>query len=245
MKSLQVVFERIDKSIAWGDKVSQGMAMLRSPDLACLQFKHAVPDANGKPTLVLNASGQKEIKVEKEPYQRIVCTGKEVLQYEWDEQTVYVYPLDKEARQKALQQGPLPFLFNMKAAEARQRYDMTLLPKPDAPDDYYIKVIPREEIDKKDFKAAHVWLNKKTFLPSKLILSPVGDKEIQEFKFTLINPNQPIDDKFFAMVVPEKADKSGKWKVIRNPDANTQPGAPKAAQATPKRAAIQQPATKR
>ena len=243
VKSLQVVFERIDKSIKWGDKVSQGTAILKSPDLACLEFKRAIPDSDGKPRLKLNASGQKAIDVEKEPYQRIVCTGKEVLQYEWDEKVLYIYPLDKEARQKALQQGPLPFLFNMKAAEARQRYTMTLIADAKHPKEYCIEVVPNEEIDKKDFKKAVVWLDKEQFQPSRLILLPVGDKDLQEFRFTLIAPNKVISDAYFAVVIPEN------WKVERNEDPNGtgapgRPGqaAPPAAagrpvQATPKRVA--------
>ena len=210
VKSLQVVFERTDKSVKWDDKVSQGTAILKSPDLACLEFKRAILDSDGKPRLKLNANGQKAIDVEKEPYQRIVCTGKEVLQYEWDEKVLYIYPLDKEARQKALQQGPLPFLFNMKAAEARQRYSMTLVPDARFPKEYCIKVVPNEEIDKKDFKMAVVWLDKEQFQPSRLVLYPVGDKDLQEFRFTLIAPNKPIADAYFAVVIPDK------WKVERN-----------------------------
>ena len=214
VKSLQVVFERIDKSVKWGDKVSQGTAILKSPDLACLEFKNAIPGPDGKPRLKLNANGQKAIDVEKEPYQRIVCTGKEVLQYEYDEQVLYIYPLNREARQKALQQGPLPFLFNMKAAEAKQRYTMSLIADARSPKEYCIKVVPNEEIDKKDFKEAVVWLDKERFQPSRLVLVPVGDKDLQEFRFTLIAPNKPIPDEYFAVVIPEK------WKVERNDDPN-------------------------
>ena len=249
VKSLQVVFERTDKSIKWGDKVSQGTAILKSPDLACLEFKRAIPDSDGRPRLKLNANGQKAIDVEKEPYQRIVCTGKEVLQYEWDEKVLYIYPLDKEARQKALQQGPLPFLFNMKAAEARRRYTMTLIPDPRSPQEYCIKVVPNEEIDKKDFKQAVVWLDKEQFQPSRLVLHPVGDKDLQEFRFTLIAPNKPISDDYFAVVIPTD------WKVERNENPNgtgapsrpAQAATPAAAgrpvQAAPKRVA-RQPAPK-
>ena len=216
VKSLLVVFERIDRSEKWGDQVYQGQAMLKSPDLACLEFKKAIPGPDGKPKFTLNDRGQKVLEVEKEPFQRIVCTGKEVLQYEWEEKAIYIYPLDKESRQKALQQGPLPFLFNMKAADAKQRYGMTLLDQ--TKDEYSIAIVPREEIDKQSFNQAFVRLSKSNFLPNRLVLLPVGDKDKQEFRFTLIAPNKPVDDAYFHPSI----DLVG-WKVNRNEDSTKTP----------------------
>ena len=216
--SLQVVFERIDRSLKWGDQVYQGQAILKSPDLACLEFKKAVDDGQGKPVYKTNDKGQKVLDVEKEPFQRIVCTGKEVLQFEFDEKAIYVYPLDKEARQKALQQGPLPFLFNMKAADARQRYGMTLLDQ--TKDEYTIAIIPREEIDKQSFNKAFVRLSKANFLPNYLVLLPVGEKEKQEFRFTMIAPNQVVPEGYFHPSI----DLVG-WKVNRNEEVGKTPAA--------------------
>ena len=207
--SLHVIFDRIDRSLKWGDQVYQGQAFLQTPDLACLEFTRAIPDANGKPIVKKDSKGVSMIETEKNPFQRIVCTGKEVLQYEWDEKAIYIYPLDKEARQKALQQGPLPFLFNMKAAEAKKRYGMTLLDQ--NADWYLIAIVPREEIDKQSFNNAFVWLSKKTFLPNKLTLVPVGEKERQEFRFTLIDRNIKIDSVYFNPVTNMAG-----WKINRN-----------------------------
>ena len=228
--SLHVVFERIDRSLKWGDQVYQGEAYLKSPDLACLEFKRAVPDAQGKPQFKTDANNQKLLRTEASPFQRIVCTGKEVLQYEWDERAIYIYPLDKEARQKALQQGPLPFLFNMKAADAKKRYGMTLLDQ--NTDWYLIAIVPREEIDKQSFSQAFVWLNKETFLPNKLFLIPIGEKERQEFRFTAIDRNGKILDGLFNPVtnIPN-------WKINRN-EPDVAPG-PKAAPAAPDPVATQ------
>src|SRR5437588_480929 len=83
------------------------------PDPACLEFRKYKVDNDGKLL--------QPLQLESEPNERIVCTGKDVLQYQWDVKEIYVFPLEKEVRQKALQQGPLPFLFNMRAADARKR----------------------------------------------------------------------------------------------------------------------------
>ena len=61
------------------------------------------------------------------PYERIICTGKEVWQYRSDTQQIFIFPLGKDEQKKAIEEGPLPFLFNMQADDARQRYQMTLI----------------------------------------------------------------------------------------------------------------------
>jgi len=229
--SLDVGFDRVVSSKAWGEQWSKGRAMLRSPDLACLEFQKYKVDKDGKPTN----------QVEPQPTERIVCTGREVLQYFWDEKVVYVHPLEKDVRQKALQQGPLPFLFNMKAAEARQRYSMTLINQDEK--EYLIAVVPNELIDKEAFSKAFLWLNKETFLPGKLRLYPTqGEKELEEFRFKVIQPNKPMESRFF-----EPDLKMADWKVIHNPGGNdprAQVPLPQggALRATPKRPTSAQPA---
>jgi len=216
IKSLDVLFDRIDRSPGWGDQHYQGRAMLQSPDLACLQFQKYKLDGDRKRIYTKNKDGKVVAQMEPEPFERIVCTGKEVLQYSWDDRKIFVFPLDKQARQKALQQGPLPFLFNMKAAECKARYSMTLVQQTE--NDYVIGILPREDIDKDSFSKAFLWLSKKTFLPNQLWLYTIGDKERQEFKFAgdsnQIVANAPLASKWFQPTQYEG------WKVVDNPNAN-------------------------
>jgi TIGR03009 family protein len=201
--SLDVSFERVDKrGPAWGDLYFQGRAMLKSPDLACLEFRKYKVGDDGTPL--------QPLKLEPDPSERIVCTGEKVLQFLWDERVIYVHPLEKEGRQKALQQGPLPFLFNMRAADVKMRYGMTLLQQDKT--DYLIAIVPHEEIDKQNFQQAFLWLNKETFLPDKLRLHMVANKEVQEFRFKTIQANKPMDPGFFD----PKVNLPG-WQVKVNP----------------------------
>jgi TIGR03009 family protein len=242
VKSLDVLFDRIDRSPGWGDKYYQGRAMLQSPDLACLQFQKYKVGAEGKPQFALTKDNKKVAQLEPEPFERIVCTGNEVLQYDWNDKKIFIFPLDKSVRQKALQQGPLPFLFNMKAADARRRYSMSLVKQDDR--DYLIGILPYEDIDKQSFSQAFLWLNKKTFLPDKLSLYMVGGKERQDFLFTgdvnTILTNSPLDNKFFL------PNRFPGWTVVDNPNADGAPAAGKAvvAPGQPPRKAASQPATK-
>ena len=236
--SLDVAFLRIDKSQAWGDQYYKGRAMLQSPNLACLQFTKVKLDANGKPIITSGKDGKPTEQTESEPFERIVCTGNEVLQYTWDDRKIFVFPLDKQVRQKALQQGPLPFLFNMKAVDAKQRYSMTLLNQNEK--EYLIGIVPNEQIDKDSFSKALLWLSKDTFLPNHLWLFPVGAKqeERQEFRFigpnNTIKPNTAMDKNFFTF------SKIDGWKVVENPGAGGQ--APPAKQGPGAGPAIRRPA---
>jgi TIGR03009 family protein len=237
--SLDVLFDRIDISPGWGNQYYQGRAMLQSPDLACLQFQKYKIDAAGKKILA-KKDGKVVPQLEPEPFERIVCTGSKVLQYDWNEKKIFIFPLDKDSRQKALQQGPLPFLFNLKAAEAKRRYSMTLLKQDEK--DYLIGIRPNEDIDKESFEQAFLWLNKKTFLPDKLMLYTVGNKERQEFVFAgelnTIRANTALDTKYFL------DNRYAGWKVIDNPNGNGAPvqGKVVAPPAQPPRRQAAQPA---
>ena len=245
IKSLDVGFDRIDKSKAWGDQYYEGRAMLKSPDLACLQFTKVKTGPDDKPLFTKDKNGKSTWIVEPSPDERIVCNGKEVLQYQYEKKVVYVFPLDKQNRLKALQQGPLPFLFNMKAADVKMRYGMTLVNANET--DYIISIIPREDIDKESFSKAFIALNKKTFLPSRLKLYPSqGEKDTQDYYFAdpegnwahrKIQANQPMDDGYFQAVT-----KIDKWKTIINPgpeEISAQGSSDRAPVAQPKRQAAQ------
>ena len=213
--NLSVPFERVDKSAAWGDEYFSGRAVLKAPNLACLEFKKCKLDPEGKPLTKPNANGDPAWVLEPEPTERVVCTGKEVLQYDYAKKAVYVFPLDKEARMKALQEGPLPFLFNMKADEATRRYGMRLLQEDDR--EYLIAIVPNDPSDRSNFERAFLWLSKANFLPNRLRLYPVQSgkdqlKEAQEFTFHNIDTTRPIESALFnpPMNMPG-------WKTIVNP----------------------------
>ena len=55
----------------------------------------------------------------------IVCGQNDVWQYLYEGKQIFIFPLAKGERQRALDEGPLPFLFNMKAKEAEERYEMS------------------------------------------------------------------------------------------------------------------------
>jgi TIGR03009 family protein len=197
LKSLDVEIVRTDRSKAWGDEEYEGRAMLVSPDLAWLHFDKFEVDPK---------TNQKK-KVGNE---RIVCNGKEVWQYRIDTKQIYIFPLGQDARQRALDEGPLPFLFNMKEAEALDRYVMALVNQ--TPECFVISVVPRKAIDQKSFTRAFLQLEKKTYLPSKIFLvSPDGQSSKE---FLLKNVRQNLD---IPMANFDPKPMGPPWQVIRDP----------------------------
>ena len=95
--TLDVLFDRIDHSPGWGNQYYQGRAMLQSPNLACLEFQKYKVNADGKP-LYKSKNGKQFPDLEADPYERIVCTGKEVLQYSWDDRKIFVFPARQGVR---------------------------------------------------------------------------------------------------------------------------------------------------
>jgi TIGR03009 family protein len=199
LKTLDVDITRTDKNPAWGDEEYQGRAILKSPNFAYLNFKKvqigADPKAPNKKALV--------------DHEQIRCTGTEVWQYRSDLKKIFIFPLEKENQKRALEEGPLPFLFNMKAAEAEARYEMSLVNEP--PGYFVIAVVPRLKIDRESFSKAFLKLSAKTYLPDRIFLVSPDGKSTKDFVLSNVRPNaQVMDANFKGMTIPN-------WKVERNP----------------------------
>jgi TIGR03009 family protein len=216
LKTLDVRIDRIDRFPAWDAKSFEGRAILKSPNLAWLEFHKVRIDP---------ATGQKTKAPEAE--ERIVCTGNEVWHYKIPEKQIFIYPLEKDQRKRALEEGPLPFLFNMKAAEAEKRYRMRLARE--TKDSFIIQVIPLLDIDKESFSWAQVqlsWIkpNNDYLLPVRIVLVGPDGKSTKDYQLPRITPNAAVEDANFRGFVPKAKDRLGKpiWTVHRPGDDDAQ-----------------------
>lgn len=232
LKSLDVMIYRRDvdgRAVLGGEEHYQGTAKFESPNRAYIEFNLIKLDRKKKP--VIDPKTKRRMT---ERYEIIKCTGKEVWQYKFDTKQIFVYPLSEEEQARALDEGPLPFLFNMNADDARNRYHMTLLPEKENAKVHLIEVTPKLAIDREDFGKALIELEKEYLLPTRIVLfapDRVGTREYFLSKH-IANPNPPIDPTYFRGVEIKEKD----WKVVRNPEGD--PGLNgKAAAAAPRRAA--------
>jgi TIGR03009 family protein len=233
-ETLYARFTRTDRSPSLVvPRVFEGQALLRKPNLACLEFSEVVPDRS-KPVFE----------------QRIVCSGDRVYQFLGPTKQAFVYLLADDERRRSVEEGPLPFLFNMRVARAKQRYTWELVKEQEAqpgqpakPAAYIIRITPREEIDREEFKMALIMLNMETFLPEALQLYAPNGKDTKTFVFKNVERNgtqNPASNanNFDGERMTEKFQAQG-YKVIVNPEGN---GAQQAvAQDSPARSRTAQP----
>lgn len=213
LKTLDAKVFRRDYIVDWDEyEYFEGRAIFKNPNLAFIDFRKIAQDKNKKPLKDPKTNAWKS-----SPKERIICTGDEVWQYDSDTKQIIIYPLDKDQAAKALEEGPLPFLFNMKAADAKKRYHMSLISE-DA-ETYGVKITPKLEVDQASFSTALVQLDRKYLLPVRIFLQSPDGKSQKDFQLSGIRPNAEVAKDVFV----GKTDPS--WKVVRNPDGDARTGA--------------------
>ena len=108
--------------------------------------------------------------------EKFICSGTYIYQFVFPQKEIHVHQLPVPTQGQVTDDGFLSFLLGMKAADARERYDLRLVK-----DDQwyiYVEVIPRTNADKADFQKARLVLNKDSFLPRQLWFEDRNGKEI-------------------------------------------------------------------
>jgi TIGR03009 family protein len=229
LKTLDVTILRIDDAPAWGDKeYYEGRALFKSPNLAFIDFSKIKLDEKKKPI----RDPRKKNGWVSSPYERIICTGTEVWQYTSDTQQIFVFPLGEDEQKKAVEEGPLPFLFNMRADDARKRYQMTLIS--DDAKGYGVKIKPKLKEDKESFSVAFVNLDRKYLLPLRIYMISPDGKSSKDFQLGPMYPNRPVNARNF-----EGKPLGPPWKLVRNPGGEQRP---RAGVSSPRRDAAGEPA---
>jgi TIGR03009 family protein len=206
LKSLDVKIKRTDTNPKWKEvEEFLGRAILKSPDLAWLNWdKYVVKNEKKVP----------------QPCEQIRCTGTEVWQYLCETSQIHIFPLDQEKQQRALDEGPLPFLFNMRVAEVKQRYLMRYLREDQR--SYIIEVTPLKHIDRQSFSKAFLQLDRQYLLPTRIFLFSPDGASTRDLVLTDIKPNAAVaEDNFKGQ--PWKG-----WQVVRHEanEGRIEPGQP-------------------
>jgi TIGR03009 family protein len=214
LQTLELAMYRIDIDPKWGDEEHYfGRAAFKSPQLAYLDFRkvkmqeQADPKDKRKKKMVPVKKDNKPVSVS---FETIICTDQEVWQYRYDVRKIYIFPLDKNQRKRALEEGPLPFLFNMRAAEAEKRYNMTLQAEDE--NRYLVMIKPLLKEDQDTFSTAWVYLDKNFLLPTRIYLRGPDGHSSKDFVLSDIKANKSVDDRLFKGVNPNNY-----FKIERNP----------------------------
>lgn len=168
-------YEAPDKGVyeVHGAKISQGMQSRRN-------------DAKGRP-----------FQLKTDQTEQWFCTGDEIFQINDGERTYRKTAIPEQSRGQNIIDGPLPFLFGMKAVQAKRRYKLTLRKETDT--EIWIHVVPKLQHDQANYSEATVILDRTTYLPKGVrLLDPPQTKEtvhvFKNMKTRILH--WPLDDPF-------------------------------------------------
>jgi hypothetical protein len=206
-KSLEFALYQIDRDPTSGEQHYEGHAAFQAPKLGYLDIKKIkmIADESKKMVPQLDA-GKKRVAW---PLETLIWTTKEFWRYRYDTKQLIISRLDSGLGRRSFAEGPVPLLFNVKAADVLKRFEMVLVDAKDK--QYLVKVVPKLERDQANFSVAWIVVDAAALLPARiLVLSP--DKEsTQDFYLSRFQVNEPVKESFFRGVVPGKP-----WKIVHD-----------------------------
>lgn len=150
-----------------------------------------------------------------------VCNGEELLEFDHKEKECRVEQLPPEMRGKQIFDSPLPFVFNLDAAQIVQRYWVRQVQAP-KPGMILIEAYPKRQEDRSQYKLVQIGLNEKTFMPEALLMYAPNFNiktaaKWDHYEFVSVQRNSisaGLLDRFMKSFIDEKA--PADWKVFHN-----------------------------
>ena len=173
------------------EKQGQGKLYYESPDRGRYEVEPSVIPKGAKSRKVDKDGNEYTLKPH-EP-ELWVCTGAEVIQVNEDRKEFDRYPIPPEDRGENIMNGPLPFLFGMKAEQARQRYFLALMRDDQQKGEVWIHAKPRMQQDAALWSDAIIILDKETFLPRAVQLVDPAGNQTTVHTFTKLVPKNGFD----------------------------------------------------
>jgi TIGR03009 family protein len=166
-----------------------GAFWYESPDMGRIDFS---PGDLTKPS-DMKGLNDTPFVVQADGKQKWICTGKQVFIIDDDKHLFDKIDIPAQQQGKNIINGPLPFLFGLKAEQAKQRYYLSLgamhwpqgrkvklkdgTEQTFAPQ-VHVVAVPKLEVDKREWSRAEVLLDGKTFIPTAIkLFNPQGTME--------------------------------------------------------------------
>lgn len=158
-----------------------------------------------------------------------LCTGKSIFEFKHSVKTLVQRDLPPELQGKAIEDGPLPFVFNSNADKLRQRYWLRLSAPPEGvTDQVWLEAFPKRREEKANFDRAELILDAKEMLPAAVQLHMPGGQTRTVHKFKDIKVNG-----FWAGLKGFKPKVGRDWKIHVEPAEGMADGAPPAQPSRP------------
>jgi len=204
------------------EKRSSGKFYLKNPDMGRIDLVGTNPK-RGEKSLRIGKSGE-PFRLQADHAEKWICTGQEIVAINDEDKTFEVMPLPKEAQGENIVNTPLPFLFGMKAEEAKRRYRIRM--EKNTKDSVMLIIFPRLAADQQNYVEAWVMLEKTNYLPTAVkMFDPTGKMETV-YKFESVKVNDRGGFGIFAEAKWWQPDlKSQGYKLVLPPAED--PEAPK------------------
>lgn len=201
------------------EKRSIGKFYYQAPDKGRLDIE---ADKSDEGTI----NPKNNMKVESDTPEKWISTGREVLRISEESGTYHRFEIPPERRGQNIIDSPLPFLFGMKAEQAKIRYQLQLgglhgriyEGRPVV----HILAKPNWKQDQQQWKQAQVLLDAETYLPMAIKLIDVSGSTETVYAFKDVKANEPFREGLFNRVWDPFQVNLAKLKQVELPN----PGAP-------------------
>ena len=175
------------------EKRSNGVWYLETPDKGRIDLVGKPPKKNEVSIKIGQYSG-KPYRIESDRQEMWICDGEEIVIANGDEKTYEIAPVPEHLRGTNIVNGPLPFLFGMKAADAQKRFELELLNN--GKTSAKIRIVPRLDSDKVNYEMAEIILDKTSYLPIAVKLLAGSLETVYSFEILEVN-NRSLKAKFW------------------------------------------------
>lgn len=182
----------------WYESPDKGRMDFRAAELPDPPINEERLDPNGAP-----------FRVQAEENQRWICTGEEIYILHDDSNLYDHIEIPPHQQGRNISQGPLPFLFGMRAEDAKQRYHLNLgdqhwpegrvvqregEPPVQLRPQVHVVAYPKTEQDRREWRRAEVLLDGESYLPRAIrLLSPSMEKEtVYVFNLSQMKVNERV-----------------------------------------------------
>lgn len=120
-----------------------------------------------------------------------LCDGTSIYEFKHSEKTLVQRELPPALQGKAIEDGPLPFVFNANAQKLKDRYWLRLTAPPEGvQDQVWLEAMPKRREERANFERAELILDAKELLPVAVqIHTPGGQtRTVHKLKNTKVNP---------------------------------------------------------
>lgn len=171
------------------EKRAVGSFWFEAPDKGRIDF-----DPGAIPTPPVNPQKRSATgvpySVQPEDQQSWVCTGTEILQIDVKEKQYSLIQIPPQHRGQNIIDGPLPFLFGVKADQLKERYKLSIgdkhgVPGSDQRVNYHIVAAPLRINDAQEWSRAEVLLDAEYCLPTAIRLIDPGGQKTTVYRFPL------------------------------------------------------------